>query len=53
MTLLDKDAQQKYTCVLEKGSNWLSEKMQYYAHKDKVLGGFERVWHNWKAGETI
>jgi len=26
--------------------------MQDYAHKDKVLGGFEGVWHNWKAGDT-
>lgn len=23
--------------------------MQDYAHKDKVLRGFEGVWHNWKA----
>ena len=42
----DNYAQQKYTCVLEKGSNWLSEAMQDYAHKDKVLRGFEGIWHD-------
>jgi hypothetical protein len=44
-----KDAQQKYTCVLERGSIQLPGGMQDYAHKDKVLGSFEGIWH---AGET-
>jgi hypothetical protein len=26
---------------------------KYYSHKNKVLGGFEGVWHNCKAGESI
>jgi hypothetical protein len=48
----DKDAQQKYTCVLEKSSNWFSERMGDYSHKDKVLRGFECVWHKWRAGKS-
>lgn len=44
-----KDAQQKYTCVLEKASIQVPKGIRDDAHKDKVLGSFEGIGHNFKA----